>query len=104
LAILHYNNNKQLYTKNCENKAKVNSHCEGMCQLKKKLQKTTTNKTEERRLEVSPSVYLPFLAIADFTWPKAVSFSKLAPQLGHYIGGLTSSLIIDYWQPPRSII
>jgi hypothetical protein len=101
-AILHYQTNKKFYVKHCENKA--SSHCEGKCQLKKKVQKTIANDKEESRPSMSHPVYIPLISTPDLAMLIQVEFKDLTLQLGHYIGVCSSKLVIDYWQPPRRLV
>lgn len=50
---LHYQINRAVYLKNCENKDKPNLHCDGKCYLKKKMGVEQTDTAKEPKLPES---------------------------------------------------
>ncbi|HRI59344.1 MAG TPA: hypothetical protein PK228_06465 [Saprospiraceae bacterium] len=47
---IHYQWNRAVYLKNCENRDKPNLHCDGKCYLKKKMAASENNNPKEPRL------------------------------------------------------
>jgi hypothetical protein len=50
---LHYQINRAIYLKNCENKDRPNLHCDGKCYLKKKMGVEQTDASKEPKLPES---------------------------------------------------
>lgn len=103
LAIWHYQANKELYIINCENKEKPTLHCEGKCQLEKKYQKTTAQENDELRPSMMHPIYYPLVDWASFFAPQVVQVENKTLQHGQYVWIFSSALVLEHWQPPRSI-
>ncbi len=100
LIVFNYYSNTVSFAKNCENKAKPMMHCNGRCQMMKKL------KQEENKEKQNPGrrndnkdeiVYYskkqfdlqPFNTLVVITFP-------------HFNNGVTSDIAFSFFQPPKA--
>ena len=95
--------NNAAYVKNCENKARPKMHCNGQCQMMKKIlteekkDKENSDRKNENRNEVSLSsksffttiIYSPF------------KYKKVRP-IAHYTSVLSLGKSIEIFHPPQA--
>ncbi len=99
--MLDYIANTKAYAKNCENKAKPKMHCNGHCQMMKKLKEQEKNDAQvperkyENKIEVlsSKSFFYSLEAGVTIIVSKAICFEKRYP---------LKDISYDYFHPPQA--
>ncbi|MCX6206222.1 MAG: hypothetical protein NTZ19_08230 [Bacteroidetes bacterium] len=100
LIIANYYTNTQAYAKNCINKAKPKMHCNGKCQMMKKL-KTEENKDRQnpdRKNEVKTDL-LYFAQIKQQIAYQTILNKKVFPLVQYK---LTQDISADFFHPPSA--
>jgi len=101
VIVFNYYTNMAAFAKNCENKAKPMLHCNGRCQMLKKL-KQEENKDKqnpERRNENKNEVL--YCSKSQFDWQQHdTCIEKSYPSFNTSI---TKDISVDFFQPPQAI-
>ncbi len=103
LVFADYFTNTIKYAKNCENKARPKLHCNGKCQMMKKLQQEE-KKDQENPERKSENKSVLILSTKSF-YATAPTYSLLAAQvkiLLPYINGKATDRSLDIFHPPQA--
>lgn len=98
LIIANYYTNKEAYAKNCINKAKPKMHCNGKCQMMKKL-KQEENK-EGQNTERKNEIKTDLLFFAQIKQPITYQLSLNKIQFPIVKFQLTQDISVEFFHPP----
>ncbi len=102
VIVFNYYSNTAAFAKNCENKTKPMLHCNGRCQMLKKL-KQEENKDKqnpERRNDNKNEVL--YCSKSQFNWQRhQTCIEKKYPSFNTSI---TKDISVDFFQPPQGIM
>lgn len=101
LIIANYYTNTQAYAKNCINKAKPKMHCNGKCQMMKKLnqEENKDSQSPERKNEVKTDLLFFAQIKSQFAYPLIYNKTKFA--LVHC--KLTQDISAEHFHPPSAV-
>jgi len=101
VIVFNYYTNTAAFAKNCENKAKPMLHCNGRCQMLKKL-KQEENKDKqnpERRNDNKDEVL--YCSKSRFIWQ--VPHDSIGKTYPSFNTSVTKDISFDFFQPPQAI-
>jgi hypothetical protein len=98
LIVANYYTNVQAYTKNCINKAKPKMHCNGKCQMMKKLKQEENKDSQnpDRKNEVKTDL-LFFAQIKQQIAYQSILYKKQFPLVQFK---LTQDISVEFFHPP----
>ena len=101
MIVFNYYSNTAAFAKNCENKAKPMLHCNGRCQMLKRL-KQEENKDKqnpERRSDNKDEVL--FCSKNQLNWQQYLTSIEIT--YPHFNTSITKDISVDFFQPPQAI-
>lgn len=101
LIVANYFTNTQAYAKNCINKAKPKMHCNGKCQMMRKLKQEENKDSQNPDRKNEIKIDLLFLTQSKQTLSIILGFcNKSFPHLQHK---LTKDIAADFFHPPTTV-
>ena len=100
LIVANYYTNTQAYAKNCINKAKPKMHCNGKCQMMRKLKQEENKDSQnpDRKNEVKTDL-LYFAQIKQQIAYQIILNKKVFPLVQYK---LTQDISVDFFHPPSA--
>ncbi len=101
LIIANYYSNTQAYAKNCINKAKPKMHCNGKCQMMKKLKQEENKDSQnpDRKNEVKTDVLFFAQIKTQFNYQRILN-KRQFPIVQYK---LTQDISADFFHPPSEV-
>ena len=100
VIVFNYYSNTAAFAKNCENKTKPMLHCNGRCQMLKKL-KQEENKDKqnpERRNDNKNEVL--YCSKSQFNWQQHQTY--IVKKYPSFNTSITKDVSVDFFQPPQA--
>lgn len=100
VIVINYYTNTASFAKNCENKAKPMLHCNGRCQMLKKLKQEENKDKQNPERKNDNKEEVLYLSQSQFNWQYHQTIVVMA--YPPYNNSITKDISFDFFQPPQA--